>query len=147
MLVEQAYGRCVTASPAMWRWGCGLRGEQSRRDWHTPAVEARKLKMDIACNVVVPQANTRMVLTKHQHFSQSSRTRQVSTKSRTRIRHEIMGPEKISAMVGWLAHESCTARAHILKRGILRDSTGLGPRRFMQPKRRGGWRSHTGAHS
>ena len=122
VLVEQAYGRCIfTASPAM--FGAGVAAYAASKAGviglaHSLQFEARKLKMNIACNVVVPQANTRMVRDLNTNISANRVAQGKSAlKAAPESVLEIMGPEKISAMVGWLAHESCTARAHIFEAG------------------------------
>ena len=122
VLVEQEYGRCiVTASPAI--YGAGVAAYAASKAGviglaNSLQFEARKLKLDIKCNVIVPQANTRMVQDLNSNISAS---RVAKGKSELkRAPEEIlarMGPEKVSAMVAWLAHNQCQSEAKIFEAG------------------------------
>jgi 3-hydroxyacyl-CoA dehydrogenase/3a,7a,12a-trihydroxy-5b-cholest-24-enoyl-CoA hydratase len=122
VFVEQQYGRCVmTSSPAIFGAGgaayaaskAGLLGLANSLQF-----EARKLKLDIKCNVLVPQADTRMV----RDFASAiddRRTQQGRSKARTAPAEMLarLTPNKVSAMVVWLAHPSCNAEASIHEAG------------------------------
>jgi len=80
--------------------------------------EARKLKLDIKCNVLVPSANTRMT----RDFGEAVNERRESL-GKKRVRgapEEILNrlsPDKVSAMVVWLAHAECNSEASIHEAG------------------------------
>lgn len=122
VLVEQRYGRCVvTASPAI--YGAGVAAYAASKAGvigisNSLQFEARKLKLDIKCNVVIPQANTRMVQDLNARISAS---RVVQGKSELRSAPpavlDLMGPEKVSAMVAWLSHRECPSEAKIFEAG------------------------------
>lgn len=122
VLVEQQYGRCVvTASPAI--YGAGVAAYAASKAGviglaNSLQFEARKLKLDIKCNVLIPQANTRMVQDLNANISADR-----IAKGKSELKSappEIlgrMGPEKVSAMVAWLAHRECQAEAGIFEAG------------------------------
>ena len=112
ILVEQRYGRCiVTASPAI--YGAGVAAYAASKAGviglaNSLQFEAKKLKLDIKCNVIVPQANTRMVQDLNSNISASRVAKGKSElKSAPAEILDRMGPEKVSAMVAWLAHSQC----------------------------------------
>ena len=122
IFVEQKYGRCiVTSSPAM--YGAGVAAYAASKAGligltNSLQFEARKLKLDINCNVLIPQADTRMT----QDFASSVNERRISQgKPASRgVPPEVsqrLSPDKVSAMVVWLAHPSCDAQASIHEAG------------------------------
>jgi len=122
IFVEQKYGRCImTSSPAM--YGAGVAAYAASKAGliglaNSLQFEARKLKLDIKCNILIPQADTRMT----QDFASSVNERRVSQgKPAARgAPAEVMqrlSPDKVSAMVVWLAHPSCQAQASIHEAG------------------------------
>lgn len=122
ILVEQQYGRCVvTASPAI--YGAGVAAYAASKAGviglaNSLQFEARKLKLDIKCNVIVPQANTRMVQDLNSNISASRVAKGKSElKSAPAEVLEMMGPEKVSAMVAWLAHRECQSEAKVFEAG------------------------------
>ncbi len=122
ILVEQRYGRCVvTASPAI--YGAGVAAYAASKAGviglaNSLQFEARKLKLDIKCNVIVPQANTRMVQELNSNISASRVAKGKSElKSAPAEILERMGPEKVSAMVAWLVHSQCQAEAKVFEAG------------------------------
>lgn len=121
-LVEQRYGRCiVTASPAI--YGAGVAAYAASKAGviglaNSLQFEARKLKLDIKCNVIVPQANTRMVQDLNSNISASRVAKGKSElKSAPPEILNRMGPEKVSAMVAWLAHSQCQSEAKVFEAG------------------------------
>jgi 3-hydroxyacyl-CoA dehydrogenase/3a,7a,12a-trihydroxy-5b-cholest-24-enoyl-CoA hydratase len=122
VFVQQEYGRCiVTASPAI--YGAGVAAYAASKAGviglaNSLQFEAIKLKIDIKCNIVIPLANTRMVQDLNSNISAD---RVAKGKSELRSAPdkvlELMGPEKVSAMVAWLAHKECDARANIFEAG------------------------------
>lgn len=122
VLVEQGYGRCVvTASPAI--YGAGVAAYAASKAGviglaNSLQFEARKLKLDIKCNVLVPQANTRMVQDLNSNISASRVAKgKAELKSAPPEIMNRMGPEKVSAMVAWLAHSQCTSEAKVFEAG------------------------------
>ena len=121
-LVAQQYGRCVvTASPAS--YGAGVAAYAASKAGvigiaNSLQFEAKKLKLDIKCNIIIPQANTRMVQDLNTNISA---TRVANGKSALRNAPsellDRMGPEKVSAMVAWLAHRECQSEAKIFEAG------------------------------
>jgi 3-hydroxyacyl-CoA dehydrogenase/3a,7a,12a-trihydroxy-5b-cholest-24-enoyl-CoA hydratase len=122
IFVEQKYGRCVmTSSPAM--YGAGVAAYAASKAGliglaNSLQFEAKKLKMDIKCNILIPQADTRMT----QDFASSVNERRIAQgKSAARgAPAEVMqrlSPDKVSAMVVWLSHSSCLAEASIHEAG------------------------------
>jgi len=122
VFVEQQYGRCImTSSPAM--YGAGVAAYAASKAGliglaNSLQFEARKLKMDIKCNILIPQADTRMT----QDFAASVNERRISQgKPAARgAPAEVMqrlSPDKVSAMVVWLAHASCHLEASIHEAG------------------------------
>jgi NAD(P)-dependent dehydrogenase (short-subunit alcohol dehydrogenase family) len=120
--VKQGYGRCVmTASPAM--YGAGVAGYAASKAGilglaNSLQFEARKLKLDIKVNVLVPQAVTRMT----EDFASAVDQRRISQgkpagrETPARIMAQL-SPNKVSAMVGWLAHADCQSEAAIFEAG------------------------------
>ena len=122
IFVEQKYGRCImTSSPAM--YGAGVAAYAASKAGliglaNSLQFEARKLKLDIKCNILIPQADTRMT----QDFASSINERRISQgKPAARSAPvEVMrrlSPDKVSSMVVWLAHPSCHAEATIHEAG------------------------------
>lgn len=122
VLVEQGYGRCVvTASPAI--YGAGVAAYAASKAGviglaNSLQFEARKLKLDIKCNVIVPQADTRMVQDLNATISASRIARgKPGLKGAPQKVLERMGPEKVSAIVAWLVHRDCPSEAKIFEAG------------------------------
>ena len=120
--VDAGYGRCImTASPAM--HGAGVAAYAASKAGviglsNSLQFEARKLKMDIKCNVIVPHADTRMT----QDFSAAvnERRKQMGKKATPATPQEILNrlsPGYVSPLVAWLAHETCTEEATIHEAG------------------------------
>lgn len=122
ILVEQGYGRCVvTASPAI--YGAGVAAYAASKAGviglaNSLQFEARKLKLDIKCNILIPQANTRMVQDLNSNIS-ATRVAQGKSELKSAPAEILdrMGPEKVSAMVAWLAHSQCQSEAKIFEAG------------------------------
>lgn len=122
VLVEQGYGRCVfTASPAI--YGAGVAAYAASKAGviglaNSLQFEARKLKLDIKCNILIPQANTRMVQDLNANIS-ATRVAQgkAELKSAPAEVLDRLGPEKVSAMVAWLAHAQCQSEAKVFEAG------------------------------
>lgn len=122
VLVEQQYGRCVmTASPAI--YGAGVAAYAASKAGviglaNSLQFEARKLKIDVKCNVLIPQAATRMV----QDLNASISADRVA-KGKSELKQApdellaLMSPDKVSAMVAWLAHTDCEHQAAIFEAG------------------------------
>jgi hypothetical protein len=122
IMVEQQYGRCVfTASPAI--YGAGVAAYAASKAGviglaNSLQFEARKLKLDIKCNVIIPQANTRMVQDLNSNISASRVAKGKSElKSAPPEVLDRMGPEKVSAIVAWLSHSECQSNAKIFEAG------------------------------
>lgn len=122
IFVDQQYGRCVmTSSPAM--YGAGVAAYAASKAGviglaNSLQFEAQKLKMDIKCNILIPQADTRMT----QDFASSVNERRLSqgkpaARSAPAEVMQRLSPDKVSAMVVWLAHSSCQAEASIHEAG------------------------------
>lgn len=122
IFVEQKYGRCImTASPAM--YGAGVAAYAASKAGviglaNSLQFEAKKLKLDIKCNILIPQADTRMT----QDFASSVNERRVSqgkpaARSAPAEVMQRLSPDKVSAMVVWLAHSSCMEEASIHEAG------------------------------
>jgi len=122
VFVEQRYGRCVmTASPAM--YGAGVAAYAASKAGiiglsHSLQFEAKKLKLDIKCNVLIPQAGTRMT----EDFASSvNETRIAAGKKPTATAPaaimQRLSPDKVSAMAIWLAHRDCQAEASLFEAG------------------------------
>jgi NAD(P)-dependent dehydrogenase (short-subunit alcohol dehydrogenase family) len=122
IFVDQKYGRCImTSSPAM--YGAGVAAYAASKAGviglaNSLQFEARKLKMDIKCNILIPQADTRMT----QDFASSINERRLSqgkpaARSAPAEVKPRLSPDKVSAMVIWLAHSSCQAEASIHEAG------------------------------
>ncbi len=122
VLVAQGYGRCVfTASPAI--YGAGVAAYAASKAGviglaNSLQFEARKLKLDIKCNVLVPQANTRMVQDLNSNVS-ADRVAKGKTELKSAPAEVLarLGPEKVSAMVAWLAHAQCQSEAKVFEAG------------------------------
>lgn len=122
VLVEQGYGRVVvTASPAI--YGAGVAAYAASKAGaiglaNSLQFEARKLKLDIKCNVLVPQANTRMVQDLNSNISATRVAKgKPELKSAPPEILARMGPERVSAMVAWLAHKDCQSEAKVFEAG------------------------------
>ena len=122
IFVAQKYGRCImTSSPAM--YGAGVAAYAASKAGliglaNSLQFEALKLKMDIKCNVLVPQADTRMT----QDFAASVNERRLAQgkpAARTAPAEitERLSPDKVSALVAWLAHPTCQSEASIHEAG------------------------------
>ena len=143
VLVEQAYGRCIfTASPAM--FGAGVAAYAASKAGviglaHSLQFEARKLRWISPATWWCLRPILGWCATLNTNISANRVAQGKSAlKAAPESVLEIMGPEKISAMVdGSRMRVARLARTYLKPaRGILRDSTGLGPRRFMQPKKK-----------
>jgi 3-hydroxyacyl-CoA dehydrogenase/3a,7a,12a-trihydroxy-5b-cholest-24-enoyl-CoA hydratase len=122
ILVEQQYGRIImTASPAM--FGAGVAAYAASKAGvvglaNSIQFEAKKLKMDIKCNVLVPSANTRMT----QDFGTAVNERREEL-GKKKVRGapaailDRLSPDKVAAMVVWLAHAECQSEASIHEAG------------------------------
>jgi len=122
VFVEQQYGRCVmTSSPAM--YGAGVAAYAASKAGliglaNSLQFEAIKLKLDINCNVLIPQADTRMT----QDFAASvndrrkSQGKSVAPNAPAEVLKRL-SPDKVSAMAVWLAHSSCSHKASVHEAG------------------------------
>ncbi|MFT7220966.1 MAG: NAD(P)-dependent dehydrogenase (short-subunit alcohol dehydrogenase family) [Candidatus Azotimanducaceae bacterium] len=122
VMVAQQYGRCVvTASPAI--YGAGVAAYAASKAGviglaNSLQFEAKKLKLDIKCNIIIPLANTRMVQDLNSNISASRVAKGKSELKSAPV--EIMNrmaPEKVSAVVAWLAHADCQSEAKIFEAG------------------------------
>ena len=122
VFVAQQYGRCiVTSSPAV--YGAGVAAYAASKAGviglaNSLQFEAKKLKLDIKCNILIPQADTRMT----QDFGAAVDARRVQQgkPAARKAPAEVMqrlSPDKVSAMVVWLAHQDCQAEASIHEAG------------------------------
>lgn len=120
--VEASYGRCiVTASPAM--HGAGVAAYAASKAGvlglsNSLQFEAKKLKMDIKCNAIVPHADTRM--TRDFSAAVNERREKMGKKASPSAPEEIMqrlAPAYVSPLVAWLSHESCTQEASVFEGG------------------------------
>jgi len=120
--VEAGYGRCImTASPAM--HGAGVAAYAASKAGvlglsNSIQFEAKKLKLDIKCNAIVPHADTRM--TRDFSVAVNRRREKLGKKQTPAAPQEILrklAPEFVSPLVAWLAHESCDAEAQIYEAG------------------------------
>ena len=122
IFVDQKYGRSImTCSPAM--YGAGVAAYAASKAGliglaNSLQFEALKLKLDIKSNVLVPQAVTRMT----QDFAASvNHRREEQGKAKapdaTKELMDRLSPDKVSAIVAWLAHPSCKAEANIFEAG------------------------------
>jgi len=122
VFVEQKYGRCiVTSSPAL--YGAGVAAYAASKAGviglaNSLQFEAKKLKLDIKCNILVPQADTRMTRDFGSVIDER-RKKQGKSAARSAPAEVIarMSPDKVSAMVVWLSHSSCDAEATIHEAG------------------------------
>lgn len=122
ILVEQKYGRCIfTSSPAM--YGAGVAAYAASKAGviglaNSLQFEARKLKLDIKCNILIPQADTRM--TRDFGSAIAERRAEQGKKEILQAPPEVMqrlSPDKVSAMVAWLSHKDCQEQASIYEAG------------------------------
>jgi NAD(P)-dependent dehydrogenase (short-subunit alcohol dehydrogenase family) len=122
IFVEQKYGRCVmTSSPAV--YGAGVAAYAASKAGviglaNSLQFEALKLKLDIKCNILIPQADTRM--TRDFASAVNERRERLGKPAARSAPDEIMqrlSPDKVSAMVAWLAHRDCDAEATIHEAG------------------------------
>ncbi|HIG43279.1 MAG: SDR family NAD(P)-dependent oxidoreductase [bacterium] len=122
VFVEQQYGRAImTSSPAI--YGAGVAAYAASKAGviglaNSLQFEALKLKLDIKCNILIPQADTRMT----QDFSSAVNERRLrqgkpAARSAPDKVMQRLSPNKVSAMVVWLAHASCKAEASIHEAG------------------------------
>lgn len=122
ILVDQQYGRIImTASPAM--YGAGVAAYAASKAGilglaNSMQFEAKKLKLDIKCNVLVPSAHTRMT----QDFGDAVNDRRVEQGKKAIDQApdkilDLLSPDKVSAMVTWLAHKDCQSEASIFEAG------------------------------
>ena len=122
ILIQQKYGRAIfTASPAIYGAGvaayaaskAGIIGLASSLQF-----EAQKLKLDINCNTIIPQANTRMVRDLNADINANRLAKgKSSLKSAPHAVLEKLGPDKVSAMAAWLSHKDCTSQAKVFEAG------------------------------
>lgn len=122
IFVDQQYGRIImTASPAM--YGAGVAAYAASKAGilglaNSMQFEAKKLKLDIKCNVLVPSAHTRMT----QDFGEAVNDRRVEQGKKAIHQApdkilNLLSPDKVSAMVAWLAHKDCQSEARIYEAG------------------------------
>jgi 3-hydroxyacyl-CoA dehydrogenase/3a,7a,12a-trihydroxy-5b-cholest-24-enoyl-CoA hydratase len=122
VLTKQKYGRVVvTASPAM--YGAGVAAYSASKTAliglaNSLQFEARKLKIDIKVNTVIPQADTRMT----RDFGSAVNDKRVkqgkkAAREPPKAMMQRMAPSQVSAMVAWLSHPSCQAEATIHEAG------------------------------
>ena len=120
--IEQKYGRVVfTASPAI--YGAGVAAYAASKTGvigiaNSLQFEAKKLKLDINCNTIIPQANTRMVKDLNSDINASRLAKGKSElKSAPQEILDQLGPEKVSAMAAWLSHKDCKYQAKVFEAG------------------------------
>ena len=120
--IEQKYGRVVfTASPAI--YGAGVAAYAASKAGvigiaNSLQFEAKKLKLDINCNTIIPQANTRMVKDLNSDINASRLAKGKSElKSAPPEILDQLGPEKVSAMAAWLSHKDCKYQAKVFEAG------------------------------
>ena len=120
--IEQKYGRVVfTASPAI--YGAGVAAYAASKAGvigiaNSLQFEAKKLKLDINCNTIIPQANTRMVQDLNSDINASRLAKGKSElKSAPQEILDQLGPEKVSAMAAWLSHKDCKYQAKVFEAG------------------------------
>ena len=121
-LIQQKYGRAVfTASPAI--YGAGVAGYAASKAGvigiaNSLQFEAKKLKLDIKCNTIIPQANTRMVKDLNSDINASRLAKGKSElKSAPQEILDQLGPKKVSAMAAWLSHKDCEYQAKVFEAG------------------------------
>jgi hypothetical protein len=124
IFVQQGYGRCVmTASPAM--YGSGVAAYAASKSAliglaASLQFEARKLKLDIKVNTVIPQADTRMTRDFATDIAARKKAAGKKASKGGGVPAEVMAlmaPEKVSAMVAWLCHRSCAGEATVHEAG------------------------------
>ena len=120
--IQQKYGRAVfTASPAI--YGAGVAAYAASKAGvigiaNSLQFEAKKLKLDINCNTIIPQANTRMVKDLNSDINASRLAKGKSElKSAPQEILDQLGPEKVSAMAAWLSHKDCKYQAKVFEAG------------------------------
>ena len=120
--IQQKYGRVVfTASPAI--YGAGVAAYAASKAGvigiaNSLQFEAKKLKLDINCNTIIPQANTRMVKDLNSDINASRLAKGKSElKSAPQEILDQLGPEKVSAMAAWLSHKDCKYQAKVFEAG------------------------------
>ena len=111
----------MTSSPAV--YGAGVAAYAASKAGviglaNSLQFEAKKLKLDIKCNILIPQADTRMT----QDFGAAvdARREEQGKPAARKAPAEVMqrlSPDKVSAMVVWLAHQDCQAEASIHEAG------------------------------
>lgn len=120
VLADQRYGRCVfTASPAI--YGAGVAAYAASKSGviglaNSLQFEAKKLKSDIKCNIIVPQANTRMVQDLNSSISEDRVAKGKSAlRSAPPAVLDRLAPEQVSGLVAWLAHADCQYEAQVFE--------------------------------
>jgi hypothetical protein len=80
--------------------------------------EAKKLKLDIKCNTLIPQASTRMTNDLDDAFNErrASQGKKAAPSAPKQLLN-LMSPDKVSAMVAFLSHEDCNLEASIHEAG------------------------------
>lgn len=122
-LVRQKYGRVIfVASPAI--YGAGVAAYSSSKAGliglaNSLQFEANKRKLaELKVNTIIPWADTRMT---RDFATDVDRQRKKQGKKPARSAPATllatMSPDKVAAMVGWLAHRSCPTRATIHEAG------------------------------
>eukprot|EP00747_Dinoflagellata_sp_TGD_P023463 gnl/TRDRNA2_/TRDRNA2_129821_c1_seq1.p1 gnl/TRDRNA2_/TRDRNA2_129821_c1~~gnl/TRDRNA2_/TRDRNA2_129821_c1_seq1.p1 ORF type:complete len:192 (-),score=30.65 gnl/TRDRNA2_/TRDRNA2_129821_c1_seq1:42-617(-) len=81
--------------------------------------EARKLKLDIKVNTIIPAADTRMTQDLNAAFAkmQEKKGKKVRAATLPPEMAKLMAPEQVSAIVAWLTHSSCMAEATVHEAG------------------------------
>ena len=124
VFVRQRYGRALMmASPSI--HGAGVAAYSASKAALVGLAaslqfEARKLKLDIRINTVIPQADTRMTrgLDEAVNDHRVKRGRKpVVQPPHYEQAMALMAPEKVSALVAWLCHPTCPAEATIHEAG------------------------------
>lgn len=135
IFVRQKYGRCImTASPAI--YGAGTTAYSAAKMAliglaSSLQFEARKLKLDIKVNSVIPSAMTRMTIELNGAFA-NRKTKRNTTEAKSVPAPSaapkaaalavpsadvmrLMSPEQAAPLVAWLCHESCTEEAGVFE--------------------------------
>ena len=130
-MVQQKYGRLVViSSPAL--FGAGVLGYSASKAAlvglsNSLQFEANKLRprggYDIKCNALIPFASTRMTTdfakdVAAKKVSQGKRVPAASTSplNNTKV-VQMMDPQNVAAMVGWLCHEECLSAGTLHEAG------------------------------
>ena len=122
IFVKQEYGRSImTCSPAM--HGAGVAAYAASKAGlvgltNSLQFEALKLKLDIKCNILIPQADTRMTRDFATSVNQRRKDQGKSVPPRApKALTDRLSPDKVSALIAWLAHQDCQAKANIFEAG------------------------------